>query len=56
LIVVTTVLRTTSSASLNTAMFQTLKLEAYFTLLLIVALVVNAFLPIIAHLHLTLPF
>jgi 1,4-dihydroxy-2-naphthoate polyprenyltransferase len=56
LIVITTVLRTTSSASLHTAMFQTLKLEVYFTLLLIIALVVNAFLPIIAHLHLTLPF
>jgi 1,4-dihydroxy-2-naphthoate polyprenyltransferase len=56
-IVITTVIRTTSPGSLHTAMFQTLKLETYFTLLLIVALVVDAFLPIIAHQHwFALPF
>jgi 1,4-dihydroxy-2-naphthoate octaprenyltransferase len=56
-IVITTVLRTTNPGSLHTAMFQTLKLETYFTLLLIVALIVDAYLPIIVHQHwLTLPF
>jgi 1,4-dihydroxy-2-naphthoate polyprenyltransferase len=56
-VVITTVLRTTSPASLHTAMFQTLKLETYFTLLLIVGLIVDAYLPIVAHQHwLALPF
>ena len=56
-IVITTVLRTTSPGSLHTAMLQTLKLEMYFTLLLIGALIVDAYLPIVAHSHwLALPF
>ena len=56
-IAITTVLRTTSPASLHTAMLETLKLETFFTILLIVALVVTAFLPIVSHLPwLTLPF
>jgi 1,4-dihydroxy-2-naphthoate polyprenyltransferase len=56
-IVITTVLRTTSSASLHKAMLQTLKLETLFTLLLIVALVVTAVLPILPHLpSIALPF
>jgi len=56
-IAITTVLRTTSPASLHTAMLETLKLETLFTILLIVALVVNAFLPVLPHLPwFTLPF
>jgi 1,4-dihydroxy-2-naphthoate octaprenyltransferase len=48
-IAITTVLRTTSPASLHTAMLETLKLEIFFTILLIVALVVPAFLPVVPH-------
>jgi len=56
-IVLTTVLRTTSSASLHKAMLQTLKLETLFTILLIVALVVTAVLPILPYLpSIALPF
>ncbi len=56
-IVITTVLRTTSPASLHTAMLKTLKLEIFFTILLIVALFVTAFLPLLIHLRwFTLPF
>ena len=56
-IAITTVLRTSSPASLHTAMFETLKLEMFFTILLIVALIVNAYLPIVIHLPwFTLPF
>jgi 1,4-dihydroxy-2-naphthoate polyprenyltransferase len=56
-IAITTVLRTSSPASLHKAMFETLKLETFFTILLIVALVVTAFLPIVIHLPgITLPF
>jgi 1,4-dihydroxy-2-naphthoate octaprenyltransferase len=46
-IAITTVLRTASAASLNTAMLRTLKLETFFTILLIVALVVTALLPVL---------
>jgi 1,4-dihydroxy-2-naphthoate octaprenyltransferase len=56
-IVITTVLRTTSPASLHAAMMKTLKLETFFTILLILALIVNALLPIVIHLPwFTLPF
>jgi 1,4-dihydroxy-2-naphthoate octaprenyltransferase len=48
-IAITTVLRTTSPASLHTAMLETLKLETLFTILLIVALFVTAFLPVLIH-------
>jgi 1,4-dihydroxy-2-naphthoate polyprenyltransferase len=48
-IVITTVIRTASPASLNTAMLGTLKLETLFTILLIVALVVTALLPVLPH-------
>src|SRR5438067_1789345 len=40
-IAITTVLRTTSPASLHTAMLETLTLETFFTILLIVALIVT---------------
>ena len=56
-IAISTVLRTTSPASLHAAMLETLKLETFFTILLIVALVVTAFLPVLPHLPwLALPF
>ena len=56
-IAITTVLRTSSPASLHKAMFESLKLETFFTILLIVALVVNAFLPVLPHLpSIALPF
>ena len=56
-ITITTVLRTASSASLHTAMLGTLKLETFFSILLIVALVVTAFLPVLPHFPwFTLPF
>ena len=56
-IAITTVLRTTSPASLHTAMLETLKLETFFTILLIVALIVTAFLPVLPHFPwLALPF
>jgi 1,4-dihydroxy-2-naphthoate polyprenyltransferase len=56
-IAITTVIRTASPASLHTAMFETLKLETLFAMLLIVALIVNAYLPILIHLPwFTLPF
>jgi 1,4-dihydroxy-2-naphthoate polyprenyltransferase len=56
-IAITTVLRTTSPASLHTAMLVTLKLETFFTILLIVALVVTAFLPVLPHFPwIALPF
>ena len=54
---ITTVLRTTSSASLHTAMLETLKLETFFTILLIVALIVTAILPVLPHFpRFALPF
>ncbi len=56
-VAVTTVLRTASPASLHLAMYQTLKIEIFFTLLLIVAFVVMAFIPLLPPLpSLTLPF
>ena len=56
-ITITTVLRTASSASLHTAMLGTLKLETFFSILLIVALVVTAFHPVLPHFPwFTLPF
>src|SRR5436305_489251 len=56
-IAITTVLRTTSPASLHKAMLESLRLETFFTILLIVALVVTAFLPVLPHLPwLALPF
>jgi len=56
-IAISTVLRTTSPASLHAAMLETLKLETFFTILLIVALIVIAFLPVLPHLPwLALPF
>jgi 1,4-dihydroxy-2-naphthoate polyprenyltransferase len=48
-IAITTVLRTASPASLHTAMLVTLKLETFFTILLIVALVATAFLAVLPH-------
>jgi len=57
IIVITTVLRTASPASLHTAMLGTLKLETFFTILLIVALVLTAILPVLPHFPwFTLPF
>jgi 1,4-dihydroxy-2-naphthoate polyprenyltransferase len=56
-IVITTVIRTTSPASMHKAMLETLKLETYFTILLIVALVVTALLPVLPHFPaIALPF
>jgi 1,4-dihydroxy-2-naphthoate octaprenyltransferase len=56
-IAITTVLRTTSPASLHKAMLESLRLEIFFTILLIVALVVTAVLPILSHLpSIALPF
>jgi 1,4-dihydroxy-2-naphthoate polyprenyltransferase len=56
-IAITTVLRTTSPASLHTAMLETLKLEIFFTILLLAALIVTAFLPVLPHFHwFALPF
>jgi 1,4-dihydroxy-2-naphthoate polyprenyltransferase len=56
-IAITTVLRTTSSASLHKAMLETLKLETFFTILLIVALVVTALLSVFPHFPwIALPF
>jgi 1,4-dihydroxy-2-naphthoate octaprenyltransferase len=55
-VALTTVLRTDSPASLHLAMYQTLKLEIFFTLLLIVALVVTAIFPLLPPLpSLSLP-
>jgi 1,4-dihydroxy-2-naphthoate polyprenyltransferase len=58
-VAVTTVLRTDSPASLHLAMYQTLKIEIFFTFLLIVAFVVTAFIPLLPPLpslpSLTLP-
>lgn len=56
-IAITTVMRTASPASLHVAMHQTLRLETYFTLLLIAALVVTAVSPVLPHLtSIPLPF
>ncbi len=56
-IAITTVLRTTRPASLHKAMLESLRLEIFFTILLIVALVVTAVLPILPHLpSIALPF
>ena len=58
-IVITGILRTASPASLNVIMHQTLTLEAFFTLLLVVALVVTAIVPVLTFPHLPslkLPF
>lgn len=56
-IAITTVLRTDSPASLHVAMYQTLKLETFFTILLIVALIVTAVFPLVPHLpSIALPF
>jgi 1,4-dihydroxy-2-naphthoate octaprenyltransferase len=58
-IVITGILRTASPASLNVIMRQTLTLEAFFTLLLVVALVVTAIVPVLTFPHLPslkLPF
>jgi 1,4-dihydroxy-2-naphthoate polyprenyltransferase len=56
-IAITTVLRTTSPASLHKAMLQTLKLETFFTILLLVALAVTAVLPVLPHFpSIVLPF
>ncbi len=56
-VAITGVLRTYSPASLHVAMYQTLKLESLFTLLLIIALAVTAIMPILPHFPtITLPF
>jgi len=56
-VAVTTVLRTASPASLHLAMYQTLKIEIFFTFLLIVAFVVTAIIPLLPPLpSITLPF
>lgn len=58
-IAITGILRTASPASLNVIMHQTLTLEAFFTLLLVVALVVTAIVPVLTFPHfpsLKLPF
>lgn len=49
-IAITTVLRTGSPASLHVAMFQTLRLETFFTILLIIALIVTAVIPLVPRL------
>ena len=54
-VAITTVLRTDSPAGLHVAMFQTLRLETFFTLLLIIALIVNAIIPLILPLIPHLP-
>jgi 1,4-dihydroxy-2-naphthoate octaprenyltransferase len=56
-ILISGVIRTDSPASLHLHMQKTLKLEVTFTLLLLAALVVSAFLPIVPHLpSFVLPF
>ncbi len=58
-IVITGILRTASPASLNVIMHRTLTLEVFFTLLLVVALVVTAIVPVLTFPHLPslkLPF
>ena len=47
IVVITGVLRTYTPASLHVAMYQTLALETFFTLLLMVALVLMAFIPVL---------
>src|SRR5258708_531821 len=54
-IVITSILRTASSASLNVIMHQTLTLEAFFTLLLVVALLLTALVPALTFPHLPPP-
>jgi 1,4-dihydroxy-2-naphthoate polyprenyltransferase len=54
IIAVTGVFRTDAPAGLHLAMHQTLKVEMYFTLWLVVALFISALLTVIPHLH--LPF
>ncbi len=56
-ITITTVLRTDNPASLHVAMFQTLRLETFFTILLIIALIVTAVIPLVPRLpSIALPF
>ena len=52
IVAVTGVLRTDAPAGLHLAMHQTLKVETYFTLLLVVALFVSALWPLLPHLPL----
>jgi 1,4-dihydroxy-2-naphthoate octaprenyltransferase len=49
-LIVSGILRTDTPASLHMIMRQTLKLETYFTLLLMVALIILAFIPVLPHL------
>jgi 1,4-dihydroxy-2-naphthoate octaprenyltransferase len=49
-LIISGVIRTDTPASLHMTMLQTLKLETYFTLLFIVALIILALLPVLPHL------
>jgi 1,4-dihydroxy-2-naphthoate octaprenyltransferase len=56
-LVISGMMRTDTPASIHVAMRQTLRLETYFTLLLVIALIIQALIPVLPHLpaHL-LPF
>jgi len=56
-LIISGTLRTDTPASIHVAMRQTLRLETYFTLLLVIALIIQSLLPVLPHLpaHL-LPF
>jgi 1,4-dihydroxy-2-naphthoate polyprenyltransferase len=49
-LVISGIMRTDTPASIHIAMHQTIKLEMYFTLLLVIALIVLALLPVLPHL------
>ncbi len=56
-LIISGMMRTDTPASIHVAMRQTLRLETYFTLLLVIALIIQALIPVLPHLpaHL-LPF
>jgi 1,4-dihydroxy-2-naphthoate polyprenyltransferase len=49
-LVISGIMRTDTPASIHLVMLQTLRLETYFTLLLMLALIILAFLPVLPHL------
>ncbi len=49
-VIISGIMRTDTPASIHMVMRQTLKLETYFTLLLMIALIILAFLPVLPHL------
>src|SRR6202022_1156817 len=49
-LIISGMLRTDTPASIHMAMYQTLRLETYFTILLIIALIIQALLPVLPHL------